>query len=106
MILIGESSLHRATAQFVLHYHHERNHQGLGNKIIRPEFAGFTAGVRSVVESGSADSCATTIEKLLEDAGARVFGHYGDKTRAKATVSVRTRRIMLQALPAAGQWAR
>ena len=42
MILIGESSLHRATAQFVLHYHHERNHQGQGNKIIRPEFAGFT----------------------------------------------------------------
>ena len=28
MVLIGESSLHRATAQFVLHYHQERNHQG------------------------------------------------------------------------------
>ena len=39
MVLIGESSLHRATAQFVLHYHQERNHQGLDNKIIRPEFS-------------------------------------------------------------------
>jgi len=38
MILIGEASLLRATSQFVLHYHAERNHQGLENKIIRPEF--------------------------------------------------------------------
>ena len=41
MLLIGESSLHRATSEFLLHYHSERNHQGLGNKIIRPEFAQF-----------------------------------------------------------------
>src|SRR5664280_593700 len=44
-ILIGESSLHRATSQFVLHYRQERNHQGLENKIIRPKFTPFpTAG--------------------------------------------------------------
>jgi len=42
MILMGESSLHRATAQFVLQYHDECNHQGLGNKLIRPQFARFT----------------------------------------------------------------
>ena len=42
MVLIGESSLHRATSEFVLHYHAERNHQGLGNNIIRPEFAEFS----------------------------------------------------------------
>ena len=41
MVLIGESSLQRATSEFILHYHAERNHQGLGNKIIRPEFAEF-----------------------------------------------------------------
>jgi transposase InsO family protein len=41
MILIGESSLHQAAAQFVRHYHAERNHQGLENKIIQPEFAVF-----------------------------------------------------------------
>ena len=34
MILIGERSLRRAVDQFCRHYHHERNHQGLGNKII------------------------------------------------------------------------
>ncbi len=41
MVLIGESSLHRATSQFVLHYHREGNHQGLENKIIQPEFTPF-----------------------------------------------------------------
>ena len=41
LILIGEASLHRATSHFLLHYHQERNHQGLGNNIIRPEFNPF-----------------------------------------------------------------
>ena len=36
MLLVGESSLRRATSDFIFHYHAERNHQGLGNKIIRP----------------------------------------------------------------------
>jgi transposase InsO family protein len=39
MDLIGEASLRRAVTQFVLHYRHERNHQGLGNIILRPEFS-------------------------------------------------------------------
>jgi transposase InsO family protein len=39
MILIGERSLRRATAQFCEHYHRERNHQGLGNKIIDVDFS-------------------------------------------------------------------
>ena len=38
MILIGEGSLRRAVDQFCEHYHRERNHQGLENKIIEPEF--------------------------------------------------------------------
>jgi hypothetical protein len=41
MILVGENSLRRAIGEFVLHYHTERNHQSLGNKIIRPEYAAF-----------------------------------------------------------------
>jgi len=41
LVLIGESSLHRAVNQFLLHYHEERNHQGLDNKIINPEFTTF-----------------------------------------------------------------
>jgi len=37
MILFGEGSVQKAIHEFVLHYHHERNHQGLGNRLILPE---------------------------------------------------------------------
>jgi putative transposase len=34
MILFGEDALRRAVNEFVTHYHSERNHQGLGNRLI------------------------------------------------------------------------
>jgi hypothetical protein len=37
MIFFGEASLRTAVQNFVEHYHAERNHQGLANRIIRPE---------------------------------------------------------------------
>ena len=37
LILFGEGSLRRAVHEFVEHYHHERNHQGLANRLISPE---------------------------------------------------------------------
>jgi transposase InsO family protein len=37
MIFFGEKQLRRAIEQFMIHYHRERNHQGLGNELIRPE---------------------------------------------------------------------
>ena len=36
LILIGEGSLRQAVREFLAHYHHERNHQGLGNVLIFP----------------------------------------------------------------------
>ena len=36
MVLIGEGSLRRAVREFVAHDHHERNHQGLDNRLILP----------------------------------------------------------------------
>ncbi len=36
MILIGQASLRRAVTEFLAHYHQERNHQGLDNKLIQP----------------------------------------------------------------------
>ena len=36
LILFGESSVRRAAAEFTAHYHGERNHQGLNNKLICP----------------------------------------------------------------------
>ena len=35
-ILFGERALRHALAQYTLHYHHERNHQGKGNALLLP----------------------------------------------------------------------
>jgi hypothetical protein len=34
MVPLGEGHLRRAIAEYMAHYHHERNHQGLGNALI------------------------------------------------------------------------
>ena len=36
MIFFGEDMLRRAVRSYVSHYHGERNHQGLGNRLIEP----------------------------------------------------------------------
>lgn len=48
MIFFGEASLRTAVQNFVEHYHAERNHQGLRNKIICPEpgHLGASGGIR------------------------------------------------------------
>ena len=45
MILFGEASLRRALREYVAHYQTERNHQGLGNRLLEP-----LAAVRSTEE--------------------------------------------------------
>jgi transposase InsO family protein len=37
LILFGESSLRKAIREFMTHYHLERNHQGLSNRLVIPE---------------------------------------------------------------------
>jgi putative transposase len=45
MIFFGESSLQAAVVSFLAHYHAERNHQGLGNRLLEPdEEVGRTKG--------------------------------------------------------------
>ena len=36
MIFFGEDSLRVAVREFLVHYHKERNHQGLENRLITP----------------------------------------------------------------------
>ena len=36
MIFFGEDSLHNNVREYLTHYHTERNHQGLGNRLIEP----------------------------------------------------------------------
>jgi hypothetical protein len=35
MIFVGQVSLRRAIADYMTHYHRERSHQGLNNKLIQ-----------------------------------------------------------------------
>jgi transposase InsO family protein len=46
VIPLGEGHLRRIVGQYVEHYHRERNHQGLGNRLIAANAAG--AAVREV----------------------------------------------------------
>jgi len=36
MIFFGEDSLRTAVREYLVHYHAERNHQGLSNRLITP----------------------------------------------------------------------
>jgi transposase InsO family protein len=45
MIFFGEESLRRAVAAYLDHYHHERNHQGVGNRLLtEPEYPAPSVG--------------------------------------------------------------
>ena len=51
MIFFGEKSLQNAIKQFLRHYHRERNHQGLENRLIEPgEEVGRVTGSASCRE--------------------------------------------------------
>jgi len=41
LILFGENSLRQAAREFVAHYHTERNHQGLQNRLIDAPLSNF-----------------------------------------------------------------
>jgi transposase InsO family protein len=36
LVLLGENHLRRAVSEYVEHYHRERNHQGVGNRLLTP----------------------------------------------------------------------
>lgn len=40
MVLLGERHLRTAIAEYVEHYHGERNHQGVGGRLLMPDEAG------------------------------------------------------------------
>ena len=46
MIFMGQASLRSAIGEYMAHYHEERNHQGLGNRLIRPRLATHAALIR------------------------------------------------------------
>jgi len=56
MILFGEGAVRKATAEFMAHYHSERNHQGLDNVLICPEPE--HAGAQGEAHCPNLDGCA------------------------------------------------
>ena len=44
VIPLGERHLRRVVREYLEHYHFERNHQGLGNRLIEPSAANPTTG--------------------------------------------------------------
>lgn len=58
VILVGERSLRGAIHEFVEHYHHERNHQGLSNRLLFPA-PRTTPGDRPI-------SCRSRLGELLK----------------------------------------
>jgi hypothetical protein len=52
LIPFGEEHLRRALAEFVAHYHGERNHQGLGNALIEAAAARISSAVFAAVTPG------------------------------------------------------
>jgi putative transposase len=71
MILFGRSSLERALLEYCRHYHGERNHQGLGNKLIDSEPKGGNGSAPSSVASGSVGFYDITIVPLRDLSGRR-----------------------------------
>ena len=59
LILFRERHLIRAVDEFVAHYHRERNHQGLGNRLIAAGPARSSAPTFDAT-SGWVGCCATT----------------------------------------------
>ena len=57
MILFGEGSVRKALHEFVLHYHYERNHQGLDNRLIIQEHL--------VADSAAAVQCRSRLGGML-----------------------------------------
>ena len=57
LILFGEGSLGKALHEFVEHYHRERNHQGLGNRLIMQE--------KSCAASSGAIQCRQRLGGML-----------------------------------------
>lgn len=71
IIPLGERHLRRTVAEYLEHFHAERNHQGLGNAIPVPNSASAnpSGAAPSCAADDSVDCCLTTIERLRNLAG-------------------------------------
>jgi hypothetical protein len=58
LILFGENMLRNAIQQYLIYYHGERNHQGIGNRLIEP---GANVGRKAPSDAGNGSEVCSTI---------------------------------------------
>jgi hypothetical protein len=75
LIPIGERHFRRAVAEFIEHYHGERNHQGLDNRLIAGTPAADTA--RPVRGARAWEDCSITTSVLRDQPVGRDVEQYG-----------------------------
>ena len=115
LILFGEVSLKRALAEFVAHYHRERNHQGKGNLLLFPKPLQTRARkpIKCTQRLGGLLKCTIrpheylTIQASVSDGGQRMnlcimpgFEHSDSKS---PPVSATVRNGKSESRPGAGQ---
>ena len=61
MIFVGQASLRRAVTEYMEHYHAERNHQGLENRLIYVPAVVLQLKALSIATRGSAGRSTSTI---------------------------------------------
>jgi hypothetical protein len=88
MILIGQGSLRRVIEEFMSHYHFERNHQGLENRLIRESVRWQRQG-EAVLRRKRLGGMLSFYYRPLHSQAGRVSGHYG--VRGQPTGQVRRR---------------
>ena len=80
MILFGEDSLRKSIQEFTAHYHTERHHQGLGNRLIMPDSAHWETPARSGDVSDSVECSTTTIVTPRRGIGSPLLLHECDQS--------------------------
>ena len=74
LIFFGEESLRTAIQNFVAHYHGERNHQGLTNRLISPEPLRYTCVGTEICRTLDEETGKTQCDRALDQAGAKPGG--------------------------------
>ena len=83
MIPLGERHFRRSVAEFVEHYHRERNHQGLANQLIAASPA--SAPWAACIDVRDSAECSIITSAPRDHRVGRDLEHYGHRGRAAGT---------------------
>jgi hypothetical protein len=70
---IGQASLRGAVAEYMDHYHRERNHQGIENRLIRAPAVVAANDAQSIATRGSVEHSTSTTAKRREQCRSSIW---------------------------------